>query len=225
MALNKKDAELLEEACALSVQINTNLPDKIEAVALSNISKLPFKALSLRETLIHRIADLSDAAISLYKSSKIVPAIIMIRSVFETSAVLFWLFKKLKHVSETSDLDDINDFLNKHLFGGRDENAPVESYNILTAIDHTDKEFENYRIAYDDLSEFAHPNWSGLIGAYSDAYKNKYVLNLGKVEGRVPSIFSLPLLVSSLKLATYYYDEMEQHFINFNELCDKKQRK
>ena len=110
MTHNKKDAELLEEACALSDQINSNLPDKIEAAALSHISKLPFKALTLRETLIHRMADLSDAAISLYKSSNIVPAIIMIRSVFETSAVLFWLFKKLKHVSETSDLYDINDF-------------------------------------------------------------------------------------------------------------------
>ena len=116
-------------------------------------------------------------------------------------------------------------FLNKHLLGSRNQNAPVESYNILTAIDHTDKEFENYRIAYDDLSEFAHPNWSGLIGAYSDAYKNKYVLKLGKVDGRVPSIFLLPLLIGSLKLAIYYYDEMEQHFVKFNELCDKKYSK
>lgn len=217
----RKDAELLEEACTLSDQINSNLPDKIVAGALSHISKLPYKALSLRETLIHRIADLSDAAISLYKSSNIVPAIIMIRSVFETSAVLFWLFEKLKHVSETGDLKDMNDFLNKHLFGARNQNASVESYNILTAIDHTDKEFENYRIAYNDLSEFAHPNWSGLMGAYSDAYKNKFVVKLGKGEGMIPSIFSLPLLISSLKLAIHYYDEMEQHFIKFNELCDK----
>lgn len=222
MAQNKKEAELLEEARVLTVQINSNLPDKIEAAALSHISKLPFKAVSLRETLIHRIADLSDAAISLYKSSKIVPTIIMIRSVFETSAVLFWLFKKLKHISETNELDDINDFLNKHLFGGKDDDATVKSYNILTAIDHTDKEFENYRIAYDDLSEFAHPNWSGLIGAYSDAYKNKYVLKLGKGEGKIPYIFSLLLLVGSLKLTIYYYDEMERYFMKFNKLCDRR---
>lgn len=225
MKHNTKEEELLEEASALFIQINANLPDKIEAVALSHISKLPFKALSLRETLIHRIADLSDAVIKLYKLEKIVPAIIMIRSVFETSAVLFRLFIKLKNVSKTGDLHDINDFLNKHLFGGRNKDAPVKSYNILTAIDHTDKEFENFRIAYDDLSEFAHPNWSGLMGAYSDSYKNKYVLKLGKEEGRVPAIVSLRLLVGSLKLAIYYYDEMEQHIIKFGKLCDRKYRK
>ena len=153
------------------------------------------------------------------------PAIIVTRAVFETTAVLYFLYNKLKDVIGKKTLDDIDDVLMKFLFGGRTKVAPVESYNILTAINHTDKTFRSYRTAYDDLSEFAHPNWSGVSGAYSKLDRNTMILYLGKKYSNVPLMMALPLLAGSLELFCHYYDAMDHYCSEFNELCDEIYKK
>jgi hypothetical protein len=165
MKFNKAEKKELAEAKQLSRRLSSNLPKKIEAASLSYYSKLPFKAFSLREALIYRIAE------------------------------------------------------------SKNGKMPLESYNILTAIDHTDKAFTGYRNAYNTLSEFAHPNWPGLLGAYSKLNRKKIHLELGKDIGNIPLLVALPLLVGALTLFIYYYNEMETYLLKFNEFCDKKYQK
>ena len=43
------------------------LPAEVSAPACTHKSKLPYKCLSLRELLIHRISDLADASIELFE--------------------------------------------------------------------------------------------------------------------------------------------------------------
>jgi hypothetical protein len=221
MKLNSKELKRLADVKSFLEQINRTLPDKISAVTLSHNSKLPFKAFSLREVLIHRVAELSETAVNLFESNKLVPAIIMTRAVFETTAVLYWLYERIKQATTTKELGDIDEFLMKSLFGGRVSEAPVESYNVLKAIDHINKKFQFYKESYGTLSEFAHPNWSGLMGAYSKLDKEEFTLHLGKQVGKVPILIALPLLAASLKLFIHYYDDMEKYLLQFNKICDE----
>jgi hypothetical protein len=221
MRLNSKELKRLADVKSFSEQINKSLPDKIFVASLSHTSKLPFKALSLREVLIHRVAELSETAVNLFESNKLVPAIIMTRAVFESTAVLYWLYERIKQVSITKELGDIDEFLMKSLFGGRVSEAPVESYNVLTAIDHINKKFAFYKESYDNLSDYAHPNWPGLMGAYSKLDKKEMTLHLGKQVGNVPILVALPLLAASLKLFIHYYDDMEKYLLQFNKICDE----
>ncbi len=118
-------------------QINQNLPQKIEATCYTLNSKLPFKVFSLRELLIHRIGELSFVAINSFKNENIVPSIILIRSVFETTAVLVRLSNKIENVlKNNNEIDAFDDFLMKSLFGCRDGSNDIQAYNILTLVDH-----------------------------------------------------------------------------------------
>jgi len=225
MKFNKTEKKELAEAKQLSRRLSSNLPKKIEAASLSYYSKLPFKAFSLREALIYRITELSEVAVELFESEKLVSAIIMTRAVYETTSVLYWLYKRLEKVCTEKELGNIDEFFMKSLFGSKNGKMPLESYNILTAIDHTDKAFTGYRNAYNTLSEFAHPNWPGLLGAYSKLNRKKIHLELGKDIGNIPLSVALPLLVGALTLFIYYYNEMETYLLKFNEFCDKKYQK
>ena len=108
MKFNKAEKKELEEAKQLSRRLSSNLPKKIVAASLSYYSKLPFKAFSLREALIHRIAELSEVAVELFESEKLVSAIIMTRSVYETTSVLYWLYKSLEKVYIKKELGNMD---------------------------------------------------------------------------------------------------------------------
>ncbi|MFZ2630782.1 MAG: hypothetical protein WA081_06645 [Desulfosalsimonadaceae bacterium] len=112
----------------------------------------------------------------------------------------------------------------KYLFGTDEDFIPVERYNIMTAIDHVGKDIENYRKSYNSLSEFVHPNWPGLMGAYGKTDRKTHMLHLGKNIGDIPTLVALPLFAGSLKMAIFVYNEMEKTLIAFNELCDLKYR-
>jgi len=224
MNSTEKEAFYLNESKKLLELVNGNLTDKIEAASLSHNSKLSFKALSLKELLIYRIADLSEVTLRLYEDKKNVSAIILTRSVFETSSVFYWLHKRLVSAVETQELGNIDEFFMKHLFGTDEEFIPVDRYNVLTAIDHVNKDLKDYRKCYNSLSDFAHPNWPGLMGAYGKVDRNKSTLHLGKDIGEIPILTALPLLTASLKMAVFVNNEMDKTIIAFNELCAVKQR-
>jgi len=54
------------------------------------------------------------------------------------------------------------------VFGRRDkgDDWPNKSMNVLTAIDHLEKQFPGFRSEYDRLSEYAHPGLAGGYGMY-----------------------------------------------------------
>ena len=218
--LDKDLAESLSHAKELTEEFKLNLPKKIEAASLSLKSKLPFKAVSLREVLIHRLTELSEVACDLYERKKIVSAFIITRSVMETAAMLYWLYSKVKKAVDSQDIGDINDFLNRALLGWRDTKMPAQAYNILTAVDEIDKIFNGYRSLYDSLSEFAHPNWSGVHGAYAKINTKEYSVDLGSEVTELPVAIGLPPLEGSLEVFKHYYNELSTLFPSFIQVCD-----
>ena len=178
MNINKENIALLKEANKLCENIRQNLPNVADPAAVSIESKIPFKVLSIRELMLWRISDISDSAHELYKNEEIVSAIILTRSVMESVSVLFVLLEKLEKALEEDSIERLDDDVMRLLLGGRLEDSYFQSFNIITLIDKLDKWSNGFRKAYDELSEFAHPNWSGCLGSYGKIDEEKFLLEL-----------------------------------------------
>ena len=75
---------------------------------------------------------------------------------------------------------------------------------------------------YDNLCEFTHPNWSGVMGSYSKIDKQKYTLFLGKEHGKPPLAFGLGPLIESLVIFQHYYNALADVLKAMNDRYEKK---
>ena len=212
--------ESLWHAKKITAEFRQNLPKRIYAASLSVKSKIPFKAVPLREVLFYRITELAEVACALYEEKKIVSAFIITRAVMETAAVLYWLHTQIQAVVESKELGDVDTFLMRALFGWRDATMPAQAFNILKAIDEVEKQFTGYRGLYDALSEFTHPNWSGVHGAYAKTDRENFLENLGPEFTELPLVIGLKPLPASLEVFKFYYDQLSEIFPEFIKICD-----
>jgi hypothetical protein len=182
--MSSVDDEILRGAKGCAARLTSLRPKRIDATAFNRKSEAPFKAAMTRELLLYRTTDLADASISFFEQKRIVPAIILMRSVLETFAVLFALHKRIEIFvnDKPKDVKDLNDFIERLLMGSKKKEfaeLTAEAVNVLTCIDHADKTLPGFRVGYDTLSEFAHPNWAGCLGAYGETAAETPGVNLG----------------------------------------------
>lgn len=222
MTEKKSEREYLVEARVFATNIFTSLPLTVEAAALTWKSKIPFKAISLREVLIHRVGELSMVAVDLYECNKLVSAFVITRAIVETVAMTYWLSKRVGEFLNSKDVQKLDEFLMRAMHGSRDGTTPLESYNVLTAVDKMDKEYNGFRKMYDWLCEFTHPNWSGALGAYGKINHEKYSLSLGSKNSRVPIMLGLGPFNSSLKLFEHYYNGLTEQLNALNEYFENQ---
>lgn len=169
---NLTEEELLKQVKRLRKYLHDNLPRSLSPEDVSTISKSALKAHIVRAVLLHRADELTKTALDLYQQHKLVSGLVVVRSAFETAALLYFVCKKLRDAVQTKNVDNIDETLMKVLFGQRRNGTEVRAVSILTAIDHLDKETRIdgkgcVRYLYDELCEFAHPNWSGTAGYYA----------------------------------------------------------
>ena len=200
--------EAFSKAKAIAAALEASLPAKVEARALTLNSKIPFKTLSLRETLIHRTSALATPAVSLFETENFVAGIILTRAVVETVAVTFGLRREITRFLDHGSVEDFNDFLNAGLVGSRWPNAETPARSVLTLVDHVDREFKGYRETYDSLCEFSHPNWSGVLGAFGTIDYTNHILHLGPREEPQILIIGVTSLAMTLGLFQYAYNDM-----------------
>src|SRR5258708_19400924 len=81
--------EILAEVKEFAVRLTASLPDRIQISALTFKSKFPFKALAIRELLIHRVSELASSAVENFEIGRVVSGIALTRAVFDTSALTF----------------------------------------------------------------------------------------------------------------------------------------
>jgi hypothetical protein len=212
--------EALEYIKGLHEQLAANLPPSVERWSISHHAKLPFKAMSLRGILMYRVAELSKAAHHLYEARSLIPAFVLSRAVVETGALLFALLKNMRRVVREQEVGDVDDFLMKALFGRRTPNYDLPAFNVLTLIDHMDKESEGVRNLYDFLCEYTHPNYSGSYGAYGSEDKENYKLNLGVDFERInwqPAILSHLITVREF---IKHCEEISGLLADFTAVCE-----
>jgi len=147
--------------------LESSLPRRVDAMAVSPTAKIPFKALLYREALIWRMAELGRSALESFENDKLATAILLTRAAVETSAALSYLCAKVDAAVQSGTVGDTDEYLMKLTMGSRRDPAMPKAISVLTFVDHVEKEIEGFRKQYDALSEFAHPNWAGTALLYS----------------------------------------------------------
>lgn len=130
--------------------------------------KAPWRGLLLRESVAWRVQDLLEQSYVLYTASQLLGARILLRSAFETVAVLIHLNQETRKViSGKQDFHEYSERTTKLLLGSRNESTSHTSINILTVLGKADKRYPGLNKLYAMLSECAHPNYEGMLFGYS----------------------------------------------------------
>jgi len=184
--------------------------------------------------LRYRTASLAETAIELFEKDKLLPAIIIARSIFETVILLFWLHRRLEQVVKERKFGDMDDFLGRMAFGNKlgsdtknQDGYDFEALNVMTGIKNFSKVHdEKITELYDDLCEFAHPNFSGTLACFSKL-KREY----GYVDFSFDAIhqrgnelqgFGLSLLSVCLMTFNGYEEEIDRLLPAFEAICNEK---
>ena len=209
---------------ALISQFKGNLPNRVDPASLTWDSKIPWKAVNLREALLYRITELGESAIDLYeKQDRIISAHLITRAVHETTALFYSFYLKLKKVTDDQFLTDFDEFLNKLLFGWKND-KDFPALNILNAVDKLDNLIEGFRHNYDRLSEFCHPNYSGVFGAYAAINKETGWVDFGREIRKLSPMVGLHPLVASLKMFKHFYNESAELIPTLIGICENQSK-
>jgi len=211
------DQETLAEAKEFAERLAASLPDIIPVAGLTLKSKLPFKALSIRELLIHRVSELASSAVENFERGRTVAAIALTRGVIETVAVLFALHERVERFLEDKNVDELDAFLMRTLMGSRTNGDLPVAANILTLIDRLHLAVEGTRTTYDALCEITHPNWAGLLGSFGELDRQAMELRLGATGRSRGMSAGVNALSGALMTFQHYYNELAGLIGQLNE--------
>lgn len=104
--------------------------------------------------LLNKTYELTETALWAIKNNRPQTSAFMLRGLFETLAITYYIADKLQKTKP----EDFSEVVNSIAFGSRKADSKYQSINILTCIDKASKRFSNLRKGYDALSEIVHPN-------------------------------------------------------------------
>lgn len=206
----KQEMEEQVQKCKAAVQaIKGKLPAFVDLYFKELPSQTPFRVVCLRDILIHRVTHLAEEGLDLHSRKSVIPFILVVRAAMETAALLYMLDKKVETAIETSKGDELEEFLRKATIGSRNNDTEVTSINTITALDHLSKKYPHIKKFYDDLSEFCHPNFAGVLASYSRLSDDKLKFILGP-DPDPPVDFGIVPLSETLLVTGQYYDSVRK---------------
>ena len=219
--------DLLERIRLVADELSASLPEAFDIASLSTKAKLPFKALTLRESLIHRASELADTALDLIDSRRFIPATIIARALMETTGLLYWLHHRVESAVKAGQVGDLDDFLMRGLVGDKldDGEDDIVALNAMSGIDRVSQDEKDlpvtFREMYDWLCEFTHPNWGGVMGAYSKVDRQNWRVTFGSRRDPKDWEFLEAPLHRSLWVFRDRYNDMARFFPAFIALCEE----
>ncbi len=178
--MNESTEQLLDQIEQRLQSLESFRQARIEAMAVSRVSKLPYKALIYREALLWRITELGRSSFESFKSGRLASAILLARAVIETSSALWYLWTKLDAATKAAAVGELDELLMRLVMGSKiDRDILPEAVNVLNFLDQIDKQVKGFRLQYERLCEFAHPNWAGTTLFYSKDDREKRATDFG----------------------------------------------
>lgn len=215
-------ANLLKEAKARVQQMTDSLPKVVDRASISLSAKMPFKVMVYRETLIWRTEELARCACDLYQREDIGSAIILTRAVTENAAAVWYLMQLIRGANDAPHVKGLDERIMKLVMGSRSIDEMPDALNVQTMLKKAEKSFPGILSAYDSLSEFAHPNWSGTSGLYSEIDHDEFLTHLGKnmrsIEG--PLGLGLNSLTNALAMFEHAYNRISDLMPGFISVCE-----
>jgi hypothetical protein len=118
-----------------------------------------------------------EQSLALFDANQLLGARILLRSAFETIAVLIYLNQLTRKVlSGALDFSDFSAKTATLFLGSRDQSTTYNSLNIVTILEKCDSRYSGMMDLYAKLSESAHPNYWGMAVGYSNIDKENYVV-------------------------------------------------
>ncbi|MBW9091039.1 hypothetical protein JNB91_24830 [Rhizobium wenxiniae] len=137
--------------------------------------KAPFRCMMIRECVFWRLTDLITQSLVLHRQRHGLGSRILLRSGFETLAILIYLNQLIEQVLAGA--------LNFHVFsektcvlllGSRNGSTEHKSLNIITILEKCEIRYPGVAKLYAELSESAHPNYEGILAGYSNVNRDEY---------------------------------------------------
>jgi hypothetical protein len=216
---------LLSEARARAKVLADSLPVVVDPASISLRAKIPFKALCFREGLIWRTEELARSACDAFDRGDDVAGITLARSVTECAAACWYLHRLIaKHIDRPIDKAELNRKIEALLLGSkRDDDEMPEAVNVLTFLQQVDNTIPGVLRSYQNMSEYAHPNWGGTAIAYSRNDHEKILTHFGKRMRDNPDMHShlgLKALNGSLIMFEYAYNKISDQMPAFIAQCE-----
>ncbi|MBS4057498.1 MAG: hypothetical protein KGZ82_09295 [Bacteroidales bacterium] len=196
--------------------------DRIEHFQYSRKAKFPFKVHSFIEIMNLRMNDFCDATDLLIRNNHIIPAVSLIRALFENVAITYCITSAVDNSLKANKLiENFDDLITKISLGTRYE-SQVDAINVLTQIDKLDKEYKGIRKFYDSLCEFVHPNWDGVEGSYSESNEKARHTDIYKVVTTEHPVYNWIESCFLLSMGVYleYSNRIKTNLPSFAILCE-----
>jgi hypothetical protein len=203
----------LGDANKLLREFRECLPQEVHANQFTLHSKNPFKAMVLREALVHRITWLAEGAVSEFAAQRWIPATVLVRAI----AVLHSLFRKVGKAISTRDDAELTEFLRRTMVGSRTDPELPQMVNVLTMIEKVDEDYPRFKASYETLSEYAHPNWCGVLGAFSELDRENLVTRFRPRE----ALHNASLLTGYLEVAKGIYNDVGSRIAELSLAFDR----
>ncbi len=169
----------LAEARRLADLLKQHLPTEISVAAMGVREKTPYNFLSVRESLAWRTEELGRCACDLLDRDDIAAGALLTRAVTESAAFIFRL-RELLETRATRDAEYLQSTALRMITGWKNDPEFPEAINVITLIQHMEKKIPGAQKSYDALSEFAHPNWSGVAGLFAEIDHAAYLTRFGR---------------------------------------------
>lgn len=164
-----------------------------------------------REAVLHRFIDLCEGALTLLKSGNHVAAVVSARAAQESFAVIAYLSFKLEAFEKDHDLAELLNTMHRLSIGWKGDEEFPEMINVLTCIDKVSKTLDpEFRNIYNILSESAHPNYQGVLGAYSTPNHDTKEVVMGispKSDERLSN-----LVVTTIQVCALLFEHIQEEF-------------
>lgn len=217
-------SELLAEVFRETILISHSLPHQVDWATEPVLAKVAYKYLCYRDALLWRSEEIAKSTRNELLENRIVSATILTRALFECAACFNYLTEKIQNAIETKQADGLDETAMRLLMGSKWQDWDPQPLNVLTMINRLDRKYEGARRLYDDLSEIAHPNWSGTAGAFSELNHETGITEFLRYRNDGGGIFERCLLALATALPTISisYNSCSDTFLEFNLLCTEK---
>jgi hypothetical protein len=211
------------------LSLRKRLVREITTGQLAATPKMAWKLTSTYQCLIRRTIEAGDGMRMAWNVGNLLTVITMARSLIETGAIVRNLTDSVKEAVAAKDVDALDRAVMHAGFDTRDEVLLAErpdykATNILTMIDHLDKSLfkdktPRLRGSYEFLSEFAHPNYFGVLGLYSKMIARKYHIEFGNTAERkkeiLPSLRVTTSMIWLMENAAKDIDKLMSEILSF----------
>lgn len=205
------------------------LRPELKAADVSLVAKIPHKTSVLLQVGLRRALELTKAAVREVNAHALLSSFVTTRALFETACVMFYTWKRVEIVlasRSSSNLEELDDDVMQLLMGGRDKDwgGPIQAKSILTVIDHVARVFKQARKHYDGLSEFAHPNYAGMLDMYNrpDNQGQRAIF----IDPWKDNLDRLPMLLArvlmSLTIINFVLQNCKGRLPDFIRLCEEE---